>query len=82
MKVEILLRDVPFHIEDFFREEEINPVPPADPLAEVEIWNQAGMDGVMIFKDQFEGETCYRVQHQNVDGLVKFLRALWKWEQG
>ena len=80
MKVEILLRDTPFQIEDFFKAQKIEPVIPEGQLAEVEIWSQKGQDGVLILKDEFDGEPCYRVQ-QNVDGLSKFLRALWDWDQ-
>ena len=80
MKVEILLRETPFYIENFFRAQNIDPVIPEEPFTEVKIWSQDGEDGVLVMKDEFDGEPCYRVL-QNADGLTKFLRALWNWDQ-
>lgn len=83
MKIEIVLRETPNHIEDFFRDQKIEPRFPEDErtraLTGVEVWSQIG--GVLIEKDEFNGEPCYRVT-RDTDALIKFLRALKIWYQG
>jgi len=80
MKVEILIRDLPYNFGDFMLEHDMKPVIPENPLASIPIWTD-GPGGIILLKDEYDGEPCYRGQHTTVDGLIKFLRALWKWDQ-
>ena len=70
MKVEILIREVPYFFEDFIREQKMEPYIPEDALADIPFWTK-GPGGTIFSKVEFDGEPCYRAQGENIDSLIK-----------